>query len=172
MSFLGFCDQPIFFHPCLFIFPGPPFSFCTVSDRTQFLQTQSSCPWEKTWYNTWRRMEFTVFCICWGHLCVFVAEVFVYLLLSFFFLICRQHVFWICCSLSDILSDKLHIVHLFAGAKWLHPLHWASSAHCFAHSLAVSTCAMRQGQNIFFYSTYQTWMYWGELLTCLMLFAT
>ena len=29
--------------------------------------------------------------------------------------------------------------YLFAGAKWLHPWHWGSSAHCLAHSPAVTT---------------------------------
>ena len=56
-----------------------------VLDRTQFLQTQSSCPWEKTWYNTWRRKKFIVVCICWQYVYVFVAKVFFYLLPCCFF---------------------------------------------------------------------------------------
>ena len=86
MSFWGVLWSTHFLSSLLFIFPDPPFSFCTVSDRTQFLQTQSSCPWEKTWYNTWRRKKFTD-CICWRYVYVFVAKVFVYLLPGWF-LIC------------------------------------------------------------------------------------
>ena len=66
-------------------------------------------------------------------LSVFVDNMYMYLLPRCFsicchvvFLICRQHVFWICCSLWHILSDWLHIVHpylifviFFTGAKFL-----------------------------------------------------